>query len=160
MAQRLLAAFALGQSLLGEFGRRPETRAQEGRSGGEDCSTLLISPALQLTNRLPHRSAVQTTGQAGTRVKLVEKARFGIDDRRSPRSRTPSSSVLKRRAKDEFEGRHFEATLILQAISWYLRYLILPLLEVALCGSLADHALRGGSVGAGDRAWRGRTRNL
>ena len=29
---------------------------------------------------------------------------------------------LKRRAKDDFKGRHFEATLILQAVSWYLRY--------------------------------------
>jgi hypothetical protein len=29
---------------------------------------------------------------------------------------------LKRRAKDDFKGRHFEATLILRAVSWYLRY--------------------------------------
>src|SRR3954454_22900811 len=29
---------------------------------------------------------------------------------------------LKRRAKDDFKGRHFEAKLILQAVSWYLRY--------------------------------------
>ena len=29
---------------------------------------------------------------------------------------------LKPRAKDDFKGRHFEATLILQAVSWYLRY--------------------------------------
>ena len=29
---------------------------------------------------------------------------------------------LKRRAKDDFKGRHFEAMLILQAVSWYLRY--------------------------------------
>src|SRR3954453_11613857 len=29
---------------------------------------------------------------------------------------------LKRRAKGDFKGRHFEATLILQAVSWYLRY--------------------------------------
>jgi transposase-like protein len=29
---------------------------------------------------------------------------------------------LKRRAKDDFKGRHFEAVLILQAVSWYLRY--------------------------------------
>ena len=28
---------------------------------------------------------------------------------------------LKRRSKDDFKGRHFEATLILQAVSWYLR---------------------------------------
>ena len=29
---------------------------------------------------------------------------------------------LKRRAKADFKGRHFEAALILQAVSWYLRY--------------------------------------
>src|SRR5215204_12129 len=29
---------------------------------------------------------------------------------------------LKRRAKADFKGRHYEATLILQAVSWYLRY--------------------------------------
>ena len=29
---------------------------------------------------------------------------------------------LKRRSKDDFKGRHFEAPLIVQAVSWYLRY--------------------------------------
>src|SRR4051812_17634028 len=29
---------------------------------------------------------------------------------------------LKRWSKDDFKGRHYEATLILQAVSWYLRY--------------------------------------
>src|ERR671911_1350370 len=29
---------------------------------------------------------------------------------------------LKRRSKGDFKGRHYEASLILQAISWYLRY--------------------------------------
>src|SRR5215212_6339750 len=29
---------------------------------------------------------------------------------------------LKRRSKDDFKRRHFEAALILQAVSWYLRY--------------------------------------
>src|SRR3954466_9071295 len=29
---------------------------------------------------------------------------------------------LKRRSKDDFKGHHFEAMLILQAVSWYLRY--------------------------------------
>ena len=28
---------------------------------------------------------------------------------------------LKRRSKDDFKGRHFEAPLILQAVCWYLR---------------------------------------
>src|SRR5215213_11902906 len=29
---------------------------------------------------------------------------------------------LKRRSKGDFKGRHYEATLILQAVSWCLRY--------------------------------------
>jgi len=28
----------------------------------------------------------------------------------------------KRRSKGDFKGRHFQASLILQAVSWYLRY--------------------------------------
>ena len=31
------------------------------------------------------------------------------------------AAKLKRQAKDDFKGRHFEAALILQAVSWYLR---------------------------------------
>ena len=27
---------------------------------------------------------------------------------------------LKRRSKDDFKGRHFQASLILQAVCWYL----------------------------------------
>jgi len=29
---------------------------------------------------------------------------------------------LRRRSKDDFKGRHFQASLIVQAVSWYLRY--------------------------------------
>jgi transposase, IS6 family len=32
------------------------------------------------------------------------------------------AAKLKRRSKNDFRGRHYEATLILQAVSWYLRY--------------------------------------
>ena len=32
------------------------------------------------------------------------------------------AAKLKRRSKDDFRGRHFEAGLIVQAVSWYLRY--------------------------------------
>ncbi|MBB3948593.1 hypothetical protein GGQ73_004583 [Rhizobium skierniewicense] len=28
---------------------------------------------------------------------------------------------LKRQSKDDFKGRHFEAWLIVQAVTWYLR---------------------------------------
>ena len=29
---------------------------------------------------------------------------------------------LKRQARGDFKGQHFDAALILQAVSWYLRY--------------------------------------
>ena len=32
------------------------------------------------------------------------------------------AAKLKHRSKSDFRGRHFEATLIVQAVSWYLRY--------------------------------------
>ena len=32
------------------------------------------------------------------------------------------AAKLKRRSKDDFGGRHYEATLIVQAVSRYLRY--------------------------------------
>ena len=50
---------------------------------------------------------------------------------------------LKRQSKDDFKGRHFEAWLIVQAVSWYLRY---PLsyrdLEAMFCerGLAVDHS--------------------
>lgn len=32
------------------------------------------------------------------------------------------AAKLKQRAKADFNGRHYEAALIVQAVSWYLRY--------------------------------------
>ena len=32
------------------------------------------------------------------------------------------AAKLRRRSKDDFKGRHYEAALIVQAVSWYLRY--------------------------------------
>jgi hypothetical protein len=40
---------------------------------------------------------------------------------------------LQRRSKHDFKGRHFEAALILQAVSWYLRY---PLSSTLAIGGL------------------------
>ena len=36
----------------------------------------------------------------------------------------PNATIenLKRQSKGDFKGRHFEAWLILQAVTWYLRY--------------------------------------
>src|SRR3954466_13979661 len=42
--------------------------------------------------------------------------------RRRPMILSAIAEKLKRRSKDDFKGRHYEATLILQAVSWYLRY--------------------------------------
>jgi len=33
-----------------------------------------------------------------------------------------TAEKLKRQSKDDFKGRQFEAWLIIQAASWYLRY--------------------------------------
>src|SRR3954447_10285006 len=43
-------------------------------------------------------------------------------NRRGPMILSAIAEKLKRRSKDDFKGRHFEAALILQAVSWYLRY--------------------------------------
>src|SRR3954465_10900467 len=61
---------------------------------------------------------------------------------------------LKRRSKDDFKGRHVEAALILQAVSWYLRY---PLsyrdIEELFSGArLGGRPLDPEPVGAGLRA--------
>jgi hypothetical protein len=39
-----------------------------------------------------------------------------------PHDLSAIAEKLKRRSKNDFKGRHFEASLILQAVSWYLRY--------------------------------------
>jgi hypothetical protein len=49
---------------------------------------------------------------------------------------------LKRRSKHDIKGRHFEATLILQAVSWDLRY---PLGTINLIGNGRDKAREGWS---------------
>src|SRR5215217_5166270 len=47
---------------------------------------------------------------------------LGPPNRRRPMILKVIAEKLKRRAKADFKGRHYEATLILQAVSWYLRY--------------------------------------
>ena len=42
--------------------------------------------------------------------------------RRRPTILSAIAEKLKRRSKDDFKGRHFEASLIVQAVSWYLCY--------------------------------------
>src|SRR4051812_2246403 len=53
---------------------------------------------------------------------LSLRAAYALPNRRWPMILSAIAEKLKRRSKDDFKGRHFEATLIVQAVSWYLRY--------------------------------------
>src|SRR4051812_6057574 len=53
---------------------------------------------------------------------LSLRAAYAPPDRRWPMILNALAEKLKRRSKDGFKGRHYEASLILQAVSWYLRY--------------------------------------
>src|SRR4029079_8073767 len=53
---------------------------------------------------------------------LSLRAAYAPPNRRWPMILSAIAEKLKRRSKDDFKGRHFEAALILQAVSWYLRY--------------------------------------
>src|SRR3954464_4895141 len=53
---------------------------------------------------------------------LSLRAAYAPPNRRWPMILSAIAEKLKRRSKADFEGRHFDATLILQAVSWYLRY--------------------------------------
>src|SRR3954466_10082298 len=53
---------------------------------------------------------------------LSLRAAYAPPNRRCPMILSAIAEKLKRRSKDDFKGRHFEAALILQAVSWYLRY--------------------------------------
>src|SRR5829696_6813735 len=53
---------------------------------------------------------------------LRMRAACAPPNRRWPMILNALVEKLKRRAKGDFKGRHYEATLILQAVSWYLRY--------------------------------------
>src|SRR3954453_18945176 len=53
---------------------------------------------------------------------LSMRAAYAPPNRRGPMILNALVEKLKRRSKDDFKGRHYEAPLILQAVSWYLRY--------------------------------------
>src|SRR5215203_975408 len=72
---------------------------------------------LLLLKGRPHMS--QSFGVYGS---LSMPAAWMPPNRRWPMILNALVEKLKRRSKDDFKGRHFEATLILQAVSWYLRY--------------------------------------
>src|SRR5215213_7917948 len=61
--------------------------------------------------------------QSFWRLRLVEHGPHGVPPNRRWRMILNALvEKLKRRSKDDFKGRHYEATLILQAVSWSLRY--------------------------------------
>src|SRR5215203_6135230 len=72
---------------------------------------------LLLRKGRPHMS--QSFGVYGS---LNMQAAWVPPNRRWPMILNALVEKLKRRAKADFKGRHFEAPLILQAVSWYLRY--------------------------------------
>jgi len=43
------------------------------------------------------------------------------------------AAKLKQRARADFKGRHYEAALIVQAVAWYLRYLLSTLAASGMC---------------------------
>src|SRR3954464_6860663 len=49
-------------------------------------------------------------------------ANFALRFGGTPMILSAIAEKLKCRSKDDFKGRHFEASLILQAVAWYLRY--------------------------------------
>jgi hypothetical protein len=50
------------------------------------------------------------------------RAAYAPPVRRDPLILGAIAEKLKRRSKDDFKGRHYEASLILQAVSWNMRY--------------------------------------
>src|SRR4051795_7390668 len=58
----------------------------------------------------------------GVHGSLGNRSNLRLHCRRQPMILSAIAEKLKRRSKDDFKGRHYEATLILQAVSWYLRY--------------------------------------
>src|SRR3954452_11987081 len=62
---------------------------------------------------------LQSLGVYGS---LRMQAACAPPNRRWPMILSAIAEKLKRRSKDDFKGRHFEATLIIQAVSWHLRY--------------------------------------
>src|SRR5215212_331227 len=103
---------------------------------------------LLLLKGRPHMS--QSFGVYGS---LSMRAAYAPPNRRWPMILNALVEKLKRRSQDDFKGRHFEAALILQAVSWYLRY---PLsyrdIEELLLERPRGGPLHSEPVGAGLRA--------
>src|SRR4051794_39034850 len=106
------------------------------------CQPLQLCPAEEAASPVwtPHRRGDVPPAQAARAVDRHPRASEGVSqsfciypalslraayappNRRWPMILSAIAEKLKRRSKDDFKGRHYEATLILQAVSWYLRY--------------------------------------
>src|SRR5215218_8934284 len=72
--------------------------------------------------KLGHTVRLGVSQSFGVYGSLSLRAVSAPPNRRGPMILSAIAEKLKRRSKDDFKGRHFEAALILQAVSWYLRY--------------------------------------
>src|SRR4051812_33482577 len=88
-----------------------------------------VIPPLQVTMPSRHSPDGRLTPRVlglsqsfGVYPALSMRAPYAPPNRRWPVILNALVKKLKRRSKDDFKGRHFEASLILQAVSWYLRY--------------------------------------
>src|SRR4029079_4157308 len=82
-------------------------------------STSRLRPDVQPA---PQAGCLGVSQSFGVYPALSMRAAYAPPNRRWPVILNALVEKLKRRSKDDFKGRHFEATLIRQAVSWYLRY--------------------------------------
>src|SRR3982750_473529 len=90
----------------------------------QNFSCGLLRPRASSSSRTASRppSEVGLSQSFGVYGSLRMRAAWVLPNRRWPMILNALAEKLKRRAKADFKGRHFEAALILQAVSWYLRY--------------------------------------
>src|SRR5215204_6947383 len=78
--------------------------------------------ATSVSHRAENDSFRGLSQSFGVYPALSLRAAYAPPNRRCPMILSAIAEKLKRRSKDDFKGRHYEATLILQAVSWHLRY--------------------------------------
>jgi transposase, IS6 family len=71
---------------------------------------------------VPHPRPVGLSQISGVDGRSGMAVNFVTSDSEGPMILSAIAEKLKRRSKDDFKGRHFQASLIPQAVSWYMRY--------------------------------------